>query len=342
MAWLTLDRLGLSAAIVMTQNTVLRDKRIDHPGEIVLPRVAPFMASCSSAPPRFGLAACKFRGRSFDGQERRQAFSLNPRAIFAKPDWARAPTPTDGLNSDRAGPVAPEDLVGADGRCSCARRAEHRRHGRQRNLLRPPPQPAPPQPTGRSARWPAISPARRCRHGHARPQSAPRPPEPLPPGAPADRGRRRARHDRMRRGAARWPGRAMSASAPAKRASAKSCSLILTGPLARHLHFRRRPAEGSRPRARAAGAAKPPAKKKDAKKKPAKAENRAARDRAPLRAVSASGRSGGFQRARWRRAIPLPPWQSLQRLARASSTIRRRAPDRVANSAPSARWRRAC
>jgi len=63
----------------------------------------------------FALAGCS--SGMFDKNE--GGFFSKPIDMFAKPDWAR-PVDAKQPDMDTGGPVSPEDLVGADGRCSAA------------------------------------------------------------------------------------------------------------------------------------------------------------------------------------------------------------------------------
>jgi hypothetical protein len=64
------------------------------------------------------LAGCKnSSGVSFTDTSSGGWFS-KPIDVFAKPSWASAAPPTKNVQLNPAGPVAPEQLVTADGRCS--------------------------------------------------------------------------------------------------------------------------------------------------------------------------------------------------------------------------------
>ena len=63
------------------------------------------------------LAGCKNSAGVFEDQNDGGWFS-KPVDFFAKPDWARPSTNT--VNLGPQGPVAPEDMVSADGRCGPA------------------------------------------------------------------------------------------------------------------------------------------------------------------------------------------------------------------------------
>ena len=159
---------------------LLRDKRIDRPGEIVLRRrvVSRIALVLCAAGLAVAVAGCKNSLQVVRGHQRRRLV-LQAGGHIRQARLGESRRPTTGMsNSIRSGPVAPEDLVGADGRCGApvaeaapAPRGE-RRPRRQR----------PRRPTGRSAPSPAISPARRCR----------RPPRSRPIPTPACRSSRRA------------------------------------------------------------------------------------------------------------------------------------------------------
>ncbi len=112
------------------------------------------------------VAGCKNSTQVFEDQNEGGWFA-KPINMLGKPDWAR-PTNT-GVNLGPQGPVAPEDMVSADGRCATPTAA-----------LAQAAESAPAQPPApadrRSARSPAISLARLCR---------------LPPTASADPGLQR-------------------------------------------------------------------------------------------------------------------------------------------------------
>lgn len=68
--------------------------------------------ACATA---LAVAGCKNSSQVFEDQNEGGWFS-KPVNLLAKPDWAR-PT-TSSVNLGPQGPVAPEDMVSADGRCA--------------------------------------------------------------------------------------------------------------------------------------------------------------------------------------------------------------------------------
>jgi hypothetical protein len=94
---------------------VLRDKRIDRPGEIVLrARVVTRIALvCAAA---LAVAACKNSAQIFESNNDGGWFS-KPMDVFATPDWARPTGSSKPVSLGPSGPVAAEELVGVDGRC---------------------------------------------------------------------------------------------------------------------------------------------------------------------------------------------------------------------------------
>ncbi len=106
-----------------------------------------------------------------------------PLASFAKPEWAKPANTRNNVSLGPSGPVALEDLVGADGRCTPAvAPAAEIAQAAQPAAAAPAPEPEPAEaprrrpPTVRSVRLPATSPARRCglaRRRRSGPRSCP-------------------------------------------------------------------------------------------------------------------------------------------------------------------------
>lgn len=96
----------------------LRDNTIDRPGDFVLPRhrAVSYIALVFAAGLCAVLGGCKNSAGVFEDKNEGGWFS-KPIDVFAKPDWAR-PVSANVANLDNRGPVGPDDLVGADGRCS--------------------------------------------------------------------------------------------------------------------------------------------------------------------------------------------------------------------------------
>src|SRR5664279_1431868 len=94
---------------------VLRDKRIDRPGESVLRRrvVTRIALVCVAA---LAVAACKNSAQVFEGNNDGGWFS-KPMNIFTTPDWAKGTVSNKPVTLGPSGPVAAEELVGSDGRC---------------------------------------------------------------------------------------------------------------------------------------------------------------------------------------------------------------------------------
>jgi hypothetical protein len=65
---------------------------------------------CAAA---LGVAACS----GFLPDKNEGGFFSKPANMFAKPDWAKGASTDRNMQLGPSGPVAPEDLVGADGRC---------------------------------------------------------------------------------------------------------------------------------------------------------------------------------------------------------------------------------
>lgn len=63
------------------------------------------------------VAACSGVKEAFDTQSEAGFFS-KPVNLFKKPEWASAAVDSKTVSLGPRGPVAPEDLVGADGRCA--------------------------------------------------------------------------------------------------------------------------------------------------------------------------------------------------------------------------------
>ncbi len=66
-----------------------------------------------------GVAGCKNSAQVFQDQNEGGWFS-KPLDLFGKPDWARTVAINKTADLGPRGPVGPEDLVSADGRCSFA------------------------------------------------------------------------------------------------------------------------------------------------------------------------------------------------------------------------------
>jgi hypothetical protein len=62
------------------------------------------------------VAGCKNSAQLFESSNDGGWFS-KPVDVFAKPDWARPTGDAKGADLGPQGPVGPDDLVGADGRC---------------------------------------------------------------------------------------------------------------------------------------------------------------------------------------------------------------------------------
>jgi hypothetical protein len=94
---------------------ILRDKRIDRPGEFVLRcrAVSRIALVCAAA---LAVAACKNATAVFQDQNEGGWFA-KPMDVFAKPSWATAAVDDNNVQLSPRGPVAAEELVGADGRC---------------------------------------------------------------------------------------------------------------------------------------------------------------------------------------------------------------------------------
>ena len=207
-AWLNpIGQPRLVAAIVMTQNTCLRDKRIDRPGESFC-AVAPFPGLRSFVCRRAGCGSRRLQELevAVPGQRRGRLVRQAARC-FAKPDLGESPPAATEPRLGPSRPVAPGDLV-----------------ERRRPLRRP--VAAPRARRRRLRRAAAGRPAGRLHGRRSRPRADARGHPGFSQSARTGRsrsGRRRARHDRMRRGAARRAGRATSTSAPATKATARSC-----------------------------------------------------------------------------------------------------------------------
>jgi hypothetical protein len=81
---------------------ILRRRRLAY--SIVL------VAACA-----FAVGGCANRAQVFEDQNRGGWFS-QPLNLFSTPEWAKFNAPTPDL--EERGPVAPDDLVSADGRCN--------------------------------------------------------------------------------------------------------------------------------------------------------------------------------------------------------------------------------
>ena len=66
-----------------------------------------------------GVAGCKNSAQIFQDNNEGGFFS-KPMNLFAKPSWASATADDQNVRLSPRGPVAPENLVGADGRCGAA------------------------------------------------------------------------------------------------------------------------------------------------------------------------------------------------------------------------------
>jgi hypothetical protein len=76
--------------------------------------VSRFAFICAAA---LAVAACKNATAVFQDQNEGGWFS-KPMDVFAKPDWATSAIDDNNVQLSPRGPVAPDELVGADGRCS--------------------------------------------------------------------------------------------------------------------------------------------------------------------------------------------------------------------------------
>lgn len=65
------------------------------------------------------VAGCSNKAQLFQDQNDGGWFS-KPIDVFAKPDWARVTGDSKSADLGPKGPVGPDDLVGADGRCAAA------------------------------------------------------------------------------------------------------------------------------------------------------------------------------------------------------------------------------
>ena len=65
----------------------------------------------------FAAGGCSGTSELLDSKSERGLFS-KPLNVFAKPDWVTSATDGSVVNLGPSGPVGPEELVGADGRCS--------------------------------------------------------------------------------------------------------------------------------------------------------------------------------------------------------------------------------
>ena len=278
------------------------------------------------------IAGCSHSAGSFSDKNEGSWYS-KPVEIFAKPYWAsstiRQQRPTRPARAGRA-----EELVGADGRCG---RLEAARRGAAR--LRRPSR----RPTGRSARWPAISPARRCRLALW--------PPPIP-RRPAGAAARRAQVmggialsmtecDVVRR--AGLPGNVDIGAGD--RGERQVVLTYLTGPWPGIYSF----ADGRLKVIDRAPVPPEPAKPPAKKKKPKSRQSRRPPATRPNATCSSRRGSRPSPTPRWRRAILLPPSQSPRRHWRGSWTARRRAPGRArtkrrrrASCRACASWRVSC
>ena len=187
-----------------------------------------------------------------------------PVDVFAKPSWARATGDDNNVQLNPRGPVAPEELVSADGRCGAPAVVE----APAAPAAAPTPAAAAGRPAGRHhGRRPRQRAHAGRRAGRGQPQCR--------PARPARRrvhsyGRDRARHDRMRGGAARRSSRQHQYRRRRQRRTQGRAHLPRRH-LAGHLHVRRWPAEGRRPRPGAGDSGQAGRKKN---KKPRKRRNR--------------------------------------------------------------------
>ena len=117
------------------------------------------------------IAGCKNSAQVFQDNNEGGWFS-KPLDLFAKPSWASSTTDAKNYSLGPSGPVATEDLVGADGRCSpnatalveapsqsVAAAAADRPIGSVAGNLPGAPRPAPVGATPKDAGQPAIGPA---------------------------------------------------------------------------------------------------------------------------------------------------------------------------------------
>jgi hypothetical protein len=68
---------------------------------------------CAAA---LGVAACNNASELFSDKNNGEGFLTKPTNFFGKKDWAQGSS-ADSIRLGPSGPVAPEDLAGADGRC---------------------------------------------------------------------------------------------------------------------------------------------------------------------------------------------------------------------------------
>jgi hypothetical protein len=244
---------------------LLRDKRIDRAGEFGLQRrvVIRLAFICAAA---LGLAACNNASGLFADKNDGEGFLTKPSSFFSRSDSVKSAGTDRGFQLGPSGPVAAEDLVGADGRCAAP-------------LAQAAPPPPPAEPV-QAAAQPTPPPDRPVGSMAGDLASAPMPvatpvsvqptqPEPPPPGAPQIAGGvalGMSECDVVRRA-----GLASNVSIGAgEKGERKAILTYLTGPWPGIYTF-----DAGRLKIVDAAPApppsvKPPAKKKSAKKKPAK------------------------------------------------------------------------
>ena len=311
---------------------ILRDKRIDRPGEIVLRRraVSRIALVLCAAGLAVAVAGCKNSLQLFQDNNEGGWFS-KPVDIFRKPDWAVA---SSGDQSDAAQSAAGRSLPRiwsaptAAARAAAAPRRRHRR---------PPPRRPAARPAGRLH-------GRRSRpradaRGHARLRQSSR--RPAPPRVLGGVALGMSECEVVRR--AGLPGNVNIGAGD--RGEPQGRAHLSQRPLARHLHLQRRPAEGRR-RAPPRRRHRRPNRRKPRKPRPRKSRRNRKPPPARSTALTCSNPNTADVRRsrapRWRRAIPLPPWQSPPRPARGFLQARRRAPDRARTARRRRAWCRAC
>ena len=118
MAWLTPWPASACGRHRDDAKYILRDKRIGRPGDTILRRRAVFRIALVLGVVGFALAGCKNSLQLFEDQNEGGLFS-KPMDVLTKPSWASASVDDVNVRLTR-GPVTPEELVGADGRCGPA------------------------------------------------------------------------------------------------------------------------------------------------------------------------------------------------------------------------------
>ena len=104
------------------------------------------------------IAGCKNSAQVFQDNNEGGWFSKTL-DLFAKPSWASSTTDAKNYSLGPSGPVAPEDLVGADGRCSPNATALVEAPSQSVAAAPGAPRPAPVGATPKDAGQPAIGPA---------------------------------------------------------------------------------------------------------------------------------------------------------------------------------------